>query len=409
MNAIPIKYYTEYQLNELEADFHLIGRKIIKVRGEYMDADGVYLGDDTCSVDASLFLFFEDGDRCLVWGGRDSFAIELNGDESFDEEWVEDEDDAPLFKAVFEPFCKGRTITDLSMDTSKKTFCIHLDSGDMIEFGQDYDECFVSVLSSDNKVRNLPFDKWRFIMNDQEYVPLLKKDFYLLLRLCRGKDEVEYEMKGEGNKVLYRHTRHILSDEDWKTLDVEYASFKEAFIQYLDKEWLRNDESLGKQYYYRLWYRLPGDTSHRYTQNLVGSTEQYLALKEFLLPIMGTIGIPSETKLKSIEWTSQEKYLQILFEAWKNLDASELIKCLDEDFRYDSFWVFDYLDDDGYKEYIVGKFQTLRSHHAKVQVTLVPDSSFGGQMLKLVQGNDVAYLRIKCSESGIYKMDLCAF
>ena len=50
-----------------------------------------------------------------------------------------------------------------------------------------------------------------------------------------------------------------------------------------------------------------------------------------------------------------EKHIQILndfAEAWNTLDAEKLLQHLDNSFVYDSQWVFESLDCEGYKKYL---------------------------------------------------------
>lgn len=95
--------------------------------------------------------------------------------------------------------------------------------------------------------------------------------------------------------------------------------------------------------------------------------------------------------------------------AWETLDASLIIKHLDESFVYDSQWVFESLDYTGYIEYITGKFNTIRENGGSIQVEIVDDTYFGGSMLKLGQGANVCFYRIRIKNNKVVKGDMCMF
>ena len=48
---------------------------------------------------------------------------------------------------------------------------------------------------------------------------------------------------------------------------------------------------------------------------------------------------------------STKDFVDVITTAWNQLDAEQIVKHLDESFRYDSQWVFDYLDYNGYIDY----------------------------------------------------------
>ena len=95
--------------------------------------------------------------------------------------------------------------------------------------------------------------------------------------------------------------------------------------------------------------------------------------------------------------------------AWKTLDAGLIIKHLDDSFVYDSQWVFASLDCEGYKEYIQGKFETLKGHGIWIDASIVEDPYGGGQMLKLDQNGKTVYYRIKVKNGTAVKGDMCMF
>ncbi len=91
-------------------------------------------------------------------------------------------------------------------------------------------------------------------------------------------------------------------------------------------------------------------------------------------------------------------------QAWQTLDAQLIIKHLDRTFVYDSQWVFDSLDCDGYAEYIKGKFNTLRERNISIQAEVVDD-----YCIKLIQGESPYYYRIQIKDDKVIKGVLCMF
>ena len=107
---------------------------------------------------------------------------------------------------------------------------------------------------------------------------------------------------------------------------------------------------------------------------------------------------------------NHQELLEILAKAWETLDATELLNYIHPDFQYDSQWVFASMYADEYPGYITGKFRTIKASGSKVDISIVEDDSFGGNMIKLVQDKTrVGYLRIKATDGKISKMDMCMF
>jgi len=94
--------------------------------------------------------------------------------------------------------------------------------------------------------------------------------------------------------------------------------------------------------------------------------------------------------------------------AWNNLDAELIVKHLDDSFRYDSEWVFDFLDKDGYSNYIKGKFETIRKTGSKV-IAKLGQNSMGETLIQLNQGGNIAFYRIKVVNGKVVKADLNSF
>jgi hypothetical protein len=98
------------------------------------------------------------------------------------------------------------------------------------------------------------------------------------------------------------------------------------------------------------------------------------------------------------------------YSAWQTFDAELIINHLDNNFVYDSQWIFESLNRNEYADYIRGKFQTLRSKNAYIDVSIVDDPYNPGDcMLKLIQGSNICYYRVKIHENKVIKGDLCMF
>ena len=95
--------------------------------------------------------------------------------------------------------------------------------------------------------------------------------------------------------------------------------------------------------------------------------------------------------------------------AWQILDAELIIKHLDNSFVYDSQWVFESLDCNGYKDYIRGKFATLKKNGIQRNASIFEDPYLVGQMLMLGQNGQSSYYRIKVKNRKVIKGDLCMF
>lgn len=106
-----------------------------------------------------------------------------------------------------------------------------------------------------------------------------------------------------------------------------------------------------------------------------------------------------------------EKDIEILTdftEAWNTLNPELIIKHLSPKFIYDSQWIFDSLDYKGYKDYISGKFETIRKtgSHIKAEMGY---NDMGQLLIRLNQGGNVAFYRIRVEEDMVVKGDLCMF
>lgn len=95
--------------------------------------------------------------------------------------------------------------------------------------------------------------------------------------------------------------------------------------------------------------------------------------------------------------------------AWQTLNAELIIKHLDASFVYDSQWVFNSLDCEGYKDYIRGKFETLKNKGIQIEASIVDDPYCGGQMLMLGQNGQPFYYRIQVKDGKVVKGDMCMF
>lgn len=103
---------------------------------------------------------------------------------------------------------------------------------------------------------------------------------------------------------------------------------------------------------------------------------------------------------------TNEQIVHDLAMAWRTLNPELIIQHLAPEFRYDSMWVFDWLDHDGYINYIRGKFNTIKRSGSQLTIQEVP----GRKAISISQdGKEPAYYIIKIKDGKIVKGDLTAF
>lgn len=103
---------------------------------------------------------------------------------------------------------------------------------------------------------------------------------------------------------------------------------------------------------------------------------------------------------------TNEQIVHDLATAWRTLNPELIIKHLAPEFRYDSMWVFESLDCEGYANYIRGKFETIKRSGSQLDVQEVP----GRKAISISQdGKKPAYYVIKIKDGKIVKGDLTAF
>ena len=111
-----------------------------------------------------------------------------------------------------------------------------------------------------------------------------------------------------------------------------------------------------------------------------------------------------------MEFKSDEMIVAEFAKAWETLDAELIVSNLDDSFVYDSQWVLESLNCEGYKEYIRAKFQKIKESGNAPMVRIVPDNYMGGSMVALKQGDNApAFYRIKIKDGKVVKGDLCMF
>lgn len=65
---------------------------------------------------------------------------------------------------------------------------------------------------------------------------------------------------------------------------------------------------------------------------------------------------------------TNEQIVHDLAEAWRTLNPELLTQHLAPEFQYDSMWVFELLDHDGYVDYIRGKFNVNKRSGSKLVI-----------------------------------------
>jgi len=106
-----------------------------------------------------------------------------------------------------------------------------------------------------------------------------------------------------------------------------------------------------------------------------------------------------------------DKYIEIFAdftEAWNTLNPELIIQHLSPKFIYDSQWVFNSLDYHEYKDYIRGKFETIRKIGSSVKAEMGYNER-GELLIRLNQGGNIAFYRIRVENNKVVKGDLCMF
>lgn len=107
-----------------------------------------------------------------------------------------------------------------------------------------------------------------------------------------------------------------------------------------------------------------------------------------------------------MENMTNEEIVRDLAAAWRTLNAELLIEHLAPSFQYDSMWVFESLDRDGYAEYIRGKFDAIKRTGSQIEVKEIP----GHNAIAISQdGKAPAFYIIQIQDGKIVKGDLTAF
>ena len=103
---------------------------------------------------------------------------------------------------------------------------------------------------------------------------------------------------------------------------------------------------------------------------------------------------------------TDEQIVHDLAEAWRTLNPELLIRHLALEFQYDSMWVFEPLDYDGYVDYIRGKFSTIKKSGSRLIIHEVPEHN----AIVIVQDdNEPTFYIIKIQGCKIIKGDMTAF
>lgn len=109
---------------------------------------------------------------------------------------------------------------------------------------------------------------------------------------------------------------------------------------------------------------------------------------------------------KELSLNPDEQIVHDLAEAWRTLNPELLIQHLAAEFRYDSMWVFESLDHDGYVDYIRNKFNAIKKSGSKIEIKEVP----GRNAIAIRQDEkETAFYIIQIKDGKIVKGDLMAF
>lgn len=102
------------------------------------------------------------------------------------------------------------------------------------------------------------------------------------------------------------------------------------------------------------------------------------------------------------------KIIKDFAEAWNTLNPELIIKHLSPKFVYDSQWVLNGIDYNGYKEYITGKFETIRKTGNTVKAEIGYDNR-GELLIRLNQSGNISFYRIQVENDKVVKGNLCMF
>ena len=96
-----------------------------------------------------------------------------------------------------------------------------------------------------------------------------------------------------------------------------------------------------------------------------------------------------------------------LAEAWRTLNPELLIQHLAPEFQYDSMWVFESLDHDGYVDYLRGKFNAIKKSGSKLEIKEAPGRN--AIAIRRQDDKESAFYIIQIKDGKIVKGDLMAF
>lgn len=102
---------------------------------------------------------------------------------------------------------------------------------------------------------------------------------------------------------------------------------------------------------------------------------------------------------------TNEQIIHDLAEAWRTLNPELLTQHLAPEFQYDSMWVFESLDHDGYVDYIRGKFNTIKKSGSRLTIHELP----GRNAIAIIQGaSEPTYYIVEIRYGKIVNGDLTA-
>lgn len=217
---------------------------------------------------------------------------------------------------------------------------------------------------------------------------------------------------GENRRLsaqLYCYIRRLCHDWEW----FEDETYRNASDEYSVKVLLYglyNDDGIVKSYMERVlyWYRYlrfnyepsnaEKDCLRAYNKRL--STLQTLSEKE--------LAKNKQAMPYTFNKEEHDELLNIVKIAYEQCNTRELIKYIDDAFQRDSEFGAEPEYALEYRRSLRRQFSSIPRDYkrAHVKAEIVPDTKAEGNMLKIEREGKVFYMRIKCANGKIFKMDI---